>query len=226
MFGSRNADRLRQGCGEGLTIGIAMHRRLREHSRQYLVGGRVQFGNRWHRMLGNAEEEIGEIVVFKRLCARKKFIGDHAEGILIGRASDLAARNLLGAHIARRAQQCTGLRTIPMEQAGDTKIRDFNLSPAQHQVARFDVAMHNAAHVGIVESLGRLIEDRQQIGGRHAARKAVEGGTVHIFHEDIGVAGIFGDVVDGDDIRMRENACGLSFAQQVVPEYGTALLVA
>ena len=163
-----------------------------------------------------------------------------AEREEIGAMVELEPERLLGAHVARRAEHLAelgarrgalGARAVRLGHAGDAEIEDLGgpAAIAEHDVRRLDVAVDDAEPVGIIERAGDLGADPGDGLERHPARLAqmlVERDAVEQFHGDIGKAVRLADVVDGDDVGVRERAGGPGLAQEaadqadILPELG------
>src|ERR1019366_2822901 len=103
---------------------------------------------------------------------------------------------------------------------GDAKIRDFGGAVGgDHDVRRFDVAVHDALAVRVIQGHGGLPEDAEHALRRERpgpGEKLVERGTIDIFHGDIGQIVLLFDIVDGGDSGMRENAGRASLAEKAL----------
>ena len=74
-----------------------------------------------------------------------------------------------------------------------------------HDVGRFDVAVDDALFVGVVQGNRHLPEQTQQcflVGRLRRTQHFLELRPVDQFHEDVGQAVLFGNIVDGDDSGM------------------------
>ena len=218
-LGERGRDRAREFGGALVTIGrllgqCALHHRVparnqrgveRRRRRCLLVQQLVHHGG--HR--------AGE-----RLLAGQQLVQHDAAREQVGASVDRLAEQLLGRHVARRADHRAGLREIRRVEPRDAEVGHLDLAVVlQKHVARLDVAVHDAALVRMLQ--------RGQHGAHHAHRlfgreplALVEHGrqlaATHHLHRDEGAlaAGVLAVLVDGDDARVRQPAGRLRFALQ------------
>ena len=107
-------------------------------------------------------------------------IARHSQRIDVGPQVDLAAVDLLGAHVQRRPHRDAVLRQVDplalLRELGQTEIGHFHLSLAgDHDVFGLDVAMHDAGVVRSLQGRSDLPDDADgegQSGGPFRARNS------------------------------------------------------
>src|SRR5262249_1498978 len=166
----------------------------------------------------NLENDRGNTVTGERFLSGEHFIKHDGEGKQVGAAIHDGPADLFRGHIARRAHHGAGVGELRGGDAGDAKIRDLHLAfGVDHDVARLDVAMDDALRVRVIERQARLGGDGCQV-----FRVPDGAGIEHLFerlafdelHRDVGQTALFGDVVDGDDTRVGEDARRLRLAKE------------
>ena len=95
-----------------------------------------------------------------------------AERIQIGMMRELEALHLLGRHVRRTAGDALDARDLRIGDQRDAEVDDAHVGILrEHDVRRLDVAMNDAARVGVVQRLGALehdlddVVDAQQVVG-------------------------------------------------------------
>src|SRR5205807_728269 len=105
------------------------------------------------------------------------------------------------------------LVAIFSESARDAEVEDLYGSIGHyHDVARLDVAMHDAVLMGVIERAADLNDDPEAVHDAHGAPdidNLIERLAGHVLHDHVGVAALFPKVIDDDDIRMLQAAGGL-----------------
>jgi len=116
---------------------------------------------------------------------------------------------LLGREIACRAKNksSSGLTGLG-EAASDAKIRDLHLViGAEENIVRLDVAVNYPLRVGRVQCQSKLTGDiPHPLQGKRplAGHQIPQGPAVHVLHHDVIRIVIVTEVMNSDDIRMRE----------------------
>lgn len=88
-------------------------------------------------------------------------------------------------------------------EIGDVRLAgDIN-----ENLARLEVAMEDAALVGVVDGSGHLLQEPRRLGRRALRRGG--GGAVDELHGEILLPLVFANFVDGDDVGMVEPGRGM-----------------
>ena len=116
---------------------------------------------------------------------------------------------------------------LPACNLGDPEIQDFDQSAiGHHDVAGFEVAMHDTGGVGRSDGVGNLYRDGQQLAQRHAALDTFGAcSPFDPFHGDEIDVRLVPDFVDRDDVGVVERARRLRFANQASAARGALPLI-
>ena len=81
-------------------------------------------------------------------------------------------------------------------------------------MCRFNIAVNYALAMGRMERFGNLNSQPEHLFQfqRTARDQVLEGDAVQIFHDDVGLAVLLADVMDGADIWMVQRRCSLGLA--------------
>jgi hypothetical protein len=99
---------------------------------------------------------------------------------------------------------------------GDAEVEDLCVPVRRdHDVRRFQIAMDDAAFVGVFERVGELDAETQHAQQRRRVRAEVGGQqpALNQFHRDVDVTVRFADVVDRADVRMIQRGGGSGLLQ-------------
>jgi hypothetical protein len=182
-----------------------------------------QFGGQpRNRILGvhhRHRQGIGRVV---RQRAGEHFPGEHADAVQVGAAVDFFAARLFRRHVGGAADGEARHRQARVDALAqrDAEVGELRtLGVVEQDVLGLDVAVHDAAHVRVVERFEQRAQGRDDPGlvVRDAvlARDALaEVATAQIRHRVIGQA-VLGaaDLVDADDVRDGRGgrSCALRF---------------
>ncbi len=133
----------------------------------------------------------------------------------------MAVERLLRREIVGRAQDvlvefASEDVVVVVEKAGQPHVEDLDAAVARHQdVARLDVAMHQARALGVVEADRRLAN--VMAGTQDAQRPALlddvlQAGAVDVLHDKEVQVLILVDVVGVDDVGMVDGGDGAGLA--------------
>ena len=131
------------------------------------------------------------------------------------------AQQLFGRHVIDRPKQRPGfslhanqrfLGTIGgqgllalLHKFREPKIKDLGVAIApDHQIFRLQVAMHDSDFMGFAETFGDLDGDIQRVLNLQRTRPdfLTQRFALDIFHRDVGLAVVFADFIDGQNVRM------------------------
>src|SRR5260370_9446250 len=119
--------------------------------------------------------------------------------------------------VASRGQRIHELDTVWETLGGDLRQRAI----VNQDIRGVDVAMHDAFFMGVVQCDGGLTENREHailFQRLLAVQELFERRAVDKLHENIRQLVLLGDIVDGDDIGMREDAGRLGLAKQALAQ--------
>ena len=142
--------------------------------------------------------------------AGEHLVEHDAEREDVGAVVERLSRDLLGRHVARRAQQhARGRLHVRVAQPRDAEVHDLHAAVGEHHdVAGLHVAVDDAALVGRRERLGHARGDLHRLRGREraAADEVAQLPAVEYLHRHEGDVALAPDVVDGDDRRVPDAA--------------------
>ena len=120
--------------------------------------------------VGDPAEDLGAVAAVDGRAERQQLVERHAQRVDVGPAVDHhpPAQGLLGAHVPQRAQDVAGERQ-PVVAADLRQAEVGDPEPAlgvEQQVARLDVAVEDAAGVGVIQRLGGLERQPGGVAGR------------------------------------------------------------
>ena len=152
----------------------------------------------------------------ERPLAGEKLIEDDADGEKIGAAVHRQSQDLLRRHVGRRAEHRADLRQFRRFDVGNAEVGDLHRAIRQQEdVRRLDVAMDHAQPMRVAERRQDLRQDAHRVRRPEALvlfEVLLELAPLDQLHRDVPDAGIFAEVVDRDDIGMRQPARGLRLA--------------
>jgi hypothetical protein len=102
--------------------------------------------------------------------------------------------------------------------AREADVHDADALSGAHQVRRLEVAVDDAALVGVVHGPGGVADGGGVVGGGELrARQRL---AAHELHREVRAPARLSDLVDRDDVGMRERRGGLGFAQEALEVLG------
>ena len=109
------------------------------------------------------------------------------------------------------------------DSARDAEVGHLRVAVSHHEdVVRLDVAVHEIVRMRVRERFRDLAGHAQGLADREVPLLAdivLEGAARHVFHDDVVVAICHADIVDVDDIRMREACCRLGLTLEFIDEF-------
>ena len=141
--------------------------------------------------------------------AREHLIEHDTEGIQVAARVGIEALGLLGRDIVHGADSLTAALFMDILERGDAEISDLDhVVVRDHDVLRFDVPVDDAMGVRVLQCLTDLRGVVQRLDGaeytmlRHALLERL---AFDKLHDDILRLPAVADIVDRDDIRLREH---------------------
>ncbi len=148
--------------------------------------------------------------------ARQELVEDDAGREQVGATVDGESHDLLGRHVARRAEHRAHLRHVRRFDVRDAEIGDLDAAVLeQDDVGRLDVAVNDAEPVRVAERVEDPGHHPHDVGGREPLvgfEVALELATADEFHRDVPDALVLADFVDRDDVGVRQPPGSLRLA--------------
>ena len=169
-------------------------------------------GQRRRRRLQVTEDDRDRVVGLERPAPGQALVRHDAEGVEVAARAGRSATGLLGRQVQRRADQLAGAGEGGRAgRRGDPEVGDLHDAVRPYeQVARLDVAVHDAAVVGGLQGGGGL---RQHVEGAVDAEDAVPAQqrrqrlAVDELHDEPRPVGQLAVVVDRRDPGVRQPCC-------------------
>ena len=167
------------------------------------------------------ERELGERVGLVGQAAGQQLVGHHAERVQVGPRSGLLAAGLLGREVRRGPEHRAHLGDARLiGGAGDPEVGELDhVGVRDEQVARLDVAVHDAVPMRVIESAAGLGDHVDGLVDLHPAVIAqqlgarVAGDVLH--HDEVlAVVLVEAEVEHLDDVGMDEPRRGERLAAE------------
>ena len=160
-----------------------------------------------HRLLDVRDRGGQRVAAIEGQVAGQQFVADHAEAVEIGASVDVEAACLFGTHVAGR----THGRALARDPQVVAVVRDAEIGEqrtlvlVEQHVLGLDVAMHDAALVGLSQRVGERADHRGDARRRFAQVELGEIAVGQVRHgvEKLPVGGA-ADFVDRDDVRVLQ----------------------
>jgi len=223
--GGEQPDGAAQCLGEVGGGGEAVGRQLRQplQARRLQRRGNVRAELPWRRrvVLAHLADDLAGVRPAERRPAAEEAVQRGGEAVHVGAAVGPvgAAGGLLGAHVRRRARHDAALRRRVLVRQGEAEIDEHRPAAlGEDDVRRLEVAVDDAACVGVGEGVGHLGGHARGLGRarRRGLRPLGQAGTGEQFGHDEAVRAGDGHVVDGDDAGVAQLREGAGLAQQLV----------
>ena len=175
-------------------------------------------------------QQLAQAVRAKRPIARQQLVHHGAEGVDVGLRRDVGRLHLLGRHVARAAGDAFDPRHVRVLDQRNAEVDHADVVvERQHDVARLDVAVDHAAAVRVVQALGALehdlddVVDAQQVVGPAIRRERAR--TVHVLRHDVVAAVLLARIVDRQNVRVLEAPHHLRLVEEHLASDARLLLV-
>jgi hypothetical protein len=169
----------------------------------------------------------------ERRTPRQALVQERPQAINVGRRACVAhlAGRLLRCHVRRRAHDGAGLADLAclgVDALGQAEVADLghSLRPGQQHVARFQVAMHHPAQMGVVHRPRQRLDQL----GRFARRRALllellgERAAVAELQREVRLAAHLADLVQRHDVRVLQAGHRFGFDLEAQPVGGAGVL--
>ena len=156
-----------------------------------------------------------------RVRARERLVEDQAERVEVGARVHGPARGLLGRHVGERAHDVARQRQrVLAGEVGDAEVGQLRRRAARGRavghdhVLRLDVAVDDAALVGVVERVGEREADAQHVAVRQLAGRLELGerAALHQLGDEVAAAVLLARVEQRDDRVVVEPRDGAGLA--------------
>jgi hypothetical protein len=176
------------------------------------------------------DDELGQLFLHEGRAAAEHLVRDAAQRVDVGARIEGVGERLLRREVRGRAHHHAHLgearALLGVGDARDAEVENLGhfaavAAPADHDVRRLQVAVHDAARVRFLEALGHLEDqvDRAHRTQRSGAREhVVQRGALDELHRQkrLTVAGL-SEVEDAHDVRALELADQLGLALEARP---------
>ena len=203
-------------------IGLLAQRALndaiqRDDARRAAEGGRLVLQN------GGRDVEDGRAA--ERPASGHHLVEHDAEREQIAADVDFVAFDLLGRHVARRADdepglgQCPVDRSAPGERPGDPEVEQLDPVFRQKHIRRLQVAVHDPGVVQSSERAEHRQRDLRRLRRRQRAafQPRAQRLPVEQFHRQEQLGAVLFDLVQLTDIRMADAGRGAGLPPQAAP---------
>ena len=184
----------------------------------------VEFDGRARGLVEMAGEDGVVAVALEGFLAGDHFVQGDAERIDIGAGVELLALDLFGRHVVKRADDVAGFGEGAVGgHAGDAEVHQLDAAVGRkHDVGRLDVAMDDAARMGVGEGGEGLVGGVERLGDRQAAdaHEAVEGGAFDELHDHDHLVANALSGAQGGDVGMFETGGDFDFAAEALDQLG------
>ncbi len=161
------------------------------------------------RRVRDGEHQLRHRLALERQSPREHLVERDAEREEIRAPVDLAARELLGRHVRRRAEHHAGLGLRRIGDARDAEVRHLHGVALRlvHDVRGLDVAVDDAHGVRVAERIGDALDEGEDLVRREEVRLLRvldEILALEVLHRDVAEVVLLARVEDGDDVRVVE----------------------
>ncbi len=179
------------------------------------IGSWMCFDEHGHRRLA----------IVERQPADEQLVPDHTGGVEIRPGADVLGQRLLRRHVGRRPHRAARGREVRgrrlVERLRDAEVGDLDRAVrGDHDVLRLQVAVHDAARLGVRQPREDALEHPGDLRQRQVRDERPQRPALDVLHRDVRGALVLEEVVDGDDVRMAERAGDTRLADETLGESG------
>ena len=213
-----------QGLPDFRSGGRSILRPLAHQAHDQAVEQRRDLGvfgaGRDHRGMQMLGDDRQGIPLCKRQSAGCQFIEHHAQGIQVGAAVEILPQRQLGSQVEHGADDQALSSEARGHRAGNAEVHELGGSvPRQQDVLGFEITVHDALLVGVLQSLADLAgdgDDALEVRGP----ALVQALPFDQLHHDVGCAIYLPRVIDRHDVGVVELGDGLGLVQQALSALG------
>ncbi len=180
---------------------------------------RVHLHDRRGLLADDRRQGLGRRPALEGAFARRHLVEDRAEGELVGPEVERPPARLLGRHVADRSHHHPGPRRVGRrllhrqlvglgrDELRQAEVQDLGVAVlGDHDVLRLQVPVHDPGRVGRGEAVADLDGEVEHLLRRHGSggREVLEGRTLDQLHGDVDRRVRGTDVVDRQDVGVRE----------------------
>ena len=180
-----------------------------------LVGGR---GLRLHDLVEHGVQRLR----VERLLAREHLVEDAAQGEDVGARVHVLAPHLLGRHVVRGPHHQARARHVRPAETREPEVHDLHLPAGKDvQVGGLEVAVEDAVGVCEGQPFADLLDDvHLLVEGLEPpfGHGLLEVHPLEQLHGDVELVLLLAEIVDGDDVGVIQQGCGLRLAAEALPE--------
>ena len=200
---------------------------------------RLDRGNRRRLRRHDRRDERRPARRGERFAPRRHFVQHRSESEDVGAGVDFLSFELFRGHVLDRTEDRSllgqarlgGRRRIPPgvyeaelgpELLREPEVQKLHPRPGQHDVGRLQVSMHDPLPVGLVERVGDLDAEAQDLLERERALSdsVREHFALQVLHDEIVGTGLAANIVERADVRMRKLRDGLRFTLEALAHVG------
>ena len=201
-----------------------LRQRTLDHGDELERQARVDVRQRLRHLVQDLEEGRREGIAGKRLPPAEQLVKDDADGKDVGAMIRALAADLLGRHVVHRAHQHVTAGELGRQQPGEPEVEDLHRAAVGDvDVCRLDVAVDDAARMRVLEPEADvhreldLAPEAHSFGTAHARLKVF---ALEELHREIRLTLVLAEVVNRDDVRVRELAGGARLADEPLARLG------
>ena len=187
----------------------------------------VNLPERLRDLLQDLVERRRERITFERLFPGQQLVDDDADREDVGPLIRTLAADLLGRHVVERAHQHVRVGELRGHEPRETEVEDLDgAALGDEDVRRLHVAVHDAAAVGVLEPFADIDREIQLPRQAHllgAPQPPLQILPVQVLHREVGLPLVLAEIVDGDDVLVRQLTGGARLPKEALAHFRVRL---